>query len=245
MKTVVIDCFPESIARYRAGYAVVAVDVIRATTTAISAVAGGRRCFVAPSIEAARELATRLGNALLVGEQRGLLPPGFDINNSPSELSARTDIERPAILLSSSGTRLCHAASLCDAAFLACFRNDMSIAAHLAAFPKVAVIGAGSRNEFRDEDQLCCARIADRLLAIGYRSADRQTDELIGRWRDVPPSAVTAGKSAAYLRDSGQLADLDFILANIGDLTAPFMMRGDEVVMDGVAARGEMLVPAA
>jgi hypothetical protein len=32
--TVVIDCFPESVARWRDGYAVVAVDVVRATTTA-------------------------------------------------------------------------------------------------------------------------------------------------------------------------------------------------------------------
>src|SRR6266436_8387169 len=105
MKTVVIDCFPESVARYRKRYAVVAVDVVRATTTAISAVAAGRRCFLVPTIEAANQLAAKLGNALLVGEQRGVMPPDFDLNNSPVELVARTDLGRPAILLSSSGTR--------------------------------------------------------------------------------------------------------------------------------------------
>ena len=33
---VIIDCLPESIQQYRKGYAVVVVDVIRATTTAVS-----------------------------------------------------------------------------------------------------------------------------------------------------------------------------------------------------------------
>ena len=39
---VVIDCFPSSVAKYRTGYTVVAIDVIRATTTAITAVLSGR-----------------------------------------------------------------------------------------------------------------------------------------------------------------------------------------------------------
>src|SRR5216684_3940062 len=116
--TVVIDCFPESVARYRAGYAVVSVDVVRATTTAITAAAAGRRCFPVPTTQAAFGLAARLNNALLAGEQRGVVPPGFHLNNSPAELMVRTDLERPVVLLSSSGTRLCHEASKCGAAFL-------------------------------------------------------------------------------------------------------------------------------
>ena len=44
-KTVVIDCFPESARHYSEAYAIVAIDVIRATTTAITSVNLGRRCF--------------------------------------------------------------------------------------------------------------------------------------------------------------------------------------------------------
>jgi len=150
-KTVVIDCFPESVSRYRDGYAIVAVDVVRATTTAISAAVCGHRCFPVATVEAALELAASLENALLAGEERGIMPLGFDLNNSPTELLARIDFERPVILVSSSGTKLCHQASKCDTAFLACFRNYRSIAGHLAKnFPKVAVIGAGSLGEFRE-----------------------------------------------------------------------------------------------
>src|SRR5437762_9152886 len=104
MKTVVIDCFPESVQAYRNGHAIVAVDVIRATTTVVTGVALGRRCFPVPSVEAASEIAAKLNNPLLVGEVGGDMPDGFHINNSPAELESRTDFDRPMVLLSTSHT---------------------------------------------------------------------------------------------------------------------------------------------
>jgi len=74
--TVVIDCFPESAKKYRFGYAVVAVDVIRATTTAVTAVSLGWRCFPTPSLEAVGPLAARLDNPLLAGRWAGICPTG-------------------------------------------------------------------------------------------------------------------------------------------------------------------------
>src|SRR6266704_5726912 len=172
-KTVVIDCFPESVVAYRSGYAIVAVDVIRATTTAVTAVALGRRCFPTPSLDAAVPLAARLTNPLLVGELGGSMPYGFDLNNSPADLEARTDIHRPMLLLSTSGTRLICGAQASQAMYVACLRNYRSTAAYIAAHhPKVAVIGAGSRGEFREEDQLGCAWIAEILLSNGYEPQD-------------------------------------------------------------------------
>ena len=232
-KTIVIDCFPESVARYRHGYAVVAVDVVRATTTAITAAATGRRCFPVDTVAAALELADRLGNAVLAGEQRGVMPSGFDLNNSPTALLARADIERPVVLLSSSGTTLCHEASKCDAAFLACLRNYASVAMHLVlgGFPSVAVIGAGSGGEFREEDQMCCAWVAEQLLNAGYLPKDNNTIRMIRRWSKKPVDAWIENKSARYLRASGQIADLEFILRSISDLTVPFTLQNGEVIM--------------
>jgi 2-phosphosulfolactate phosphatase len=236
MKTVVIDCFPESVARWRDGYAVVAIDVVRATTTAITAVASGRRCFPVASLDEAFALAVKLDDPLLVGEVRGIMPPGFDINNSPAALAVRTDIHRPAILLSSTGTRLCQAASQCIAAFPTCLRNYTSVARHLARkFPKVAVIGAGTRDEFREEDQMCCAWLADALMDSGYRPKDQATADLIERWRGARTDAWVGGNSAAYLRSSGQLEDLDFILGHVDDLRVVYSLRDGEVVVEPTA----------
>jgi len=233
-RTVVIDCFPEAAARYGRGYAVVAIDVVRATTNAITIAASGCRCFPVPTLKAALELHRALPDALLAGEQSGLMPPGFDINNSPTEFLARREIQRPVILLSSTGTRLCHAAGGADAVFLASLRNYAAVAADIADnFPSVAVIGAGSRSEFREEDQMCCAWIAERLLASGYRAGDRETLAIVKRWSNQPADAWINNNSAAYLKASGQVADLNFILEHVGDLGTPCVFRGGEAIMDG------------
>jgi len=100
----IIDCFQENPEVRRDGYAVVAIDVIRATTTAITAVAGGRRCFPVPTAEAAKLVQRKLVNALMAGEIAGEMAEGFEVNNSPAEISKRRDLERPLVLLSSSGT---------------------------------------------------------------------------------------------------------------------------------------------
>ena len=227
---VIIDCFPESARRYTAGYVVVAVDVIRATTSAITAVASGRRCFTAPSLKHSQALAARLENPLLVGELGGDMPDGFDMNNSPVELLQRTDRDRPAVLLSTSGTKLIDEAQNADLTLLACFRNWKATARFLAGkFNRIALIGAGSRGEFREEDQMCCAWIADELLVDGHSAANEETLALIHRWRGAEPGACVVSNSAKYLLRTGQEKDLDFITTHVNDLSRVFVVRAGEV----------------
>ena len=229
--TVVVDSFPERAPAYVDGYAIVAVDVIRATTTAVTAVAAGRRCFPVPSLDAARLLHESLGDALLVGELGGRMPAGFALNNSPAAVAARGDVSRPVILLSSSGTRLIHAARGCEATYVACLRNAAATARYLVGrHARVAVLGAGSGSDFRKEDQLCCAWIAADLLDMGYEPGSRRTAAIVERWRGAPAGAGADGKSADYLRRSGQLQDLAFVLAHVNDLDAACVVEQDEIV---------------
>lgn len=230
-KTVVIDFFPESVLRYAHGYAVVAVDVIRATTTIAAAVSMGRQCFPVPSVEAAREVAASLDDPLLCGELGGVVPRGFEISNSPAELASRHDISRPLVLLSSSGTKLIHLARACEAAYIACFRNFAFTARRLAGrHPHVALIGAGSRNQRREEDQMCCAWMAQQLIDLGYIAENRDTLAMVDRWSRRTTDGLVSGASADYLRRSGQGKDLAFILTHIADLDWSFHLQGGEVV---------------
>ncbi|HWR53694.1 MAG TPA: 2-phosphosulfolactate phosphatase [Bryobacteraceae bacterium] len=231
-RTVSIDCFPESVARYSREYAIVAIDVIRATTTAITAVAAGRRCHPVSSLEAAFRKAATLEQPILAGELGGDMPDGFDMNNSPAELEARTDRHRPVVMLSSSGTKLITLAAVRGPAFLACFRNYAATARHLASrYSKVAVIGAGSRSEFREEDQMCCAWIAELLIGAGFEPENPSVTRIIERWSGAPPESCLGGRSANYLIRSGQSHDLTFILARVNDLEAVFPVTNDEVQM--------------
>ena len=228
---VAIDCFPESVQKYPE-YAVVGVDVIRATTTAVTGVAAGRRCLPVATLEEAVALAHKLENPLVVGELGGSMPFGFDMTNSPAQLALRTDTERPMILISTSGTQVITESAKCVAGYVACLRNTTAQVAYLAGrHEKVALVGAGSRGEFREEDQLCCAWIAEGLIRSGYRPANGQTERIVERWSGAKPEAFLVSKSVEYLRRTEQMRDLDFILSHMDDLPASFGFRDGEVVM--------------
>jgi 2-phosphosulfolactate phosphatase len=228
---VTIDCFPSSVAKYDESWAVIAVDVIRATTTAVTAVATGRRCFPVASIEAAHAQAALLPGALLAGERDGVRPDGFEEQNSPAVFAVRTDVHRPLVLLTTAGTQLLHGVRPGQARYAACLRNISATVAEVAGrHDRVAVIGAGTHGEFREEDALCCAWIAGGLLEAGFRT-DAATAELVGRWATEPVEAITRSKSVDYLRRTEQLADLEFVLSHLEDLDTAFAVEGDELVV--------------
>jgi 2-phosphosulfolactate phosphatase len=230
MPHVAIDCFHEHLEPVEADTAIVAVDVIRATTTAATAVASGRRLYPAGSIEAAVRLAADLHRPILAGELGGVQPYGFDLQNSPTQIEALGGGERPIILLSTSGTRLIAEAVRHGVTYVACLRNAAALAAHLTSGGRdVLILGADSRGEFREEDQLCAARIARLLLATGFSPADSRTEAVHERYGDAPDDAFVAGRSASYLRDTGQEQDLEFVLAHIDDLDEVLTIDEGEV----------------
>jgi 2-phosphosulfolactate phosphatase len=238
-KTVSICCFQSGLCEYIDNPALVAVDVIRATTTAITAISMGRECHLAPTLQAAFDMASQLANPLLAGEIGGDMPPGFDMTNSPAELARRSDVSRPLVLLSSTGTRLMYDISCSHSAYLACFRNYSATTDCLAKnHDAVVLIGAGTRGEFREEDQMCCAWIASGLMESGFTAADETTSQLVERWHGAEPAAFLTSKSVAYLQRSAQLDDLDFILSHFDDVKTPSKVRANEITAFAVAREG-------
>jgi phosphosulfolactate phosphohydrolase-like enzyme len=166
--------------------------------------------FPARSSDEAAVRAASLPGALLVGELGGNKPVGFDITNSPAEIAQRTDVHRPMVFVSSSGTQLIMNASGGDAVYLACIRNYSALARHLAAnHESVAIIGAGTRGQFRREDQIGCVLVACALLDMGYEAQTQRTMDCIalGRRRRRPSGGDRERKSAAHLKKPGQHED--------------------------------------
>jgi 2-phosphosulfolactate phosphatase len=115
-------------------------------------------------------------NPLLAGDSNTEKPVVFEMENSPAQLADRSDTHRPLVLVSSSGTKVIHEAAGCEAIYLGCFRNHSVLAGYLTQrHPRVAVIGAGSKGEFREEDQICCPCIAPSLSRRGYQRGSPQT----------------------------------------------------------------------
>ncbi len=228
-QTFIIDSFPESAARYTESHdAIVVVDVIRATTTATTSVRYGRKVYPVQTTDQAFILAEQMDDALMVGELGGHVPYGFHTTNSPLQMAALelvpcgpfSDTRRPIILLSSSGTQLLLNAAGAEAIYLACFRNFSAVATYILKqqHRKVAILGAGTRGQFRREDQICCAWVGDKLMAAGFEPETADTQEIVTRWRGAHVDVVRDGRSAEYLRKSGQIPDLEFVLNHIDDL---------------------------
>lgn len=233
--TVIIDSFPENAELYRDHYAIVAIDVIRATTTATTAIGLGCRVFPARTTDEAYRIASNLDNPLMVGELGGNMPYGFNLTNSPAQIVKRKDLHRPMVLVSSSGTQLLMNAVGAEAVYVACFRNFSAVARYLdGRHQRIAVLGAGTRNEFRREDQMGCVWVAEQLMACGYFPETEQTSRYITQWSGKSPEEVRAGKSAAYLRRSGQEEDLEFVLSHIDDVdTVPSLINGELIQVSG------------
>ena len=213
---VAIDAFLESVSRYP-GHALAVFDVIRATTTAVTAVDRGHRVHPASTLEEALAVASGLDDPLLVGEVAGEVPDGFDFSNSPAAVAALPDSKRPVVLLSTSGMPILVAAG--PGTYVGSLRNYSALARYIASrHDRVALIGAGTRGEFREEDQIGCAWTAAALIEHGFEPANDETLAIVERWRGVAPEALTVSNSVGYLRRTGQLQDLDFVLAHVDDL---------------------------
>jgi 2-phosphosulfolactate phosphatase len=239
----VIDSFPARAALYRATHAIVAVDVFRASTTIVTALASGRRVYVTSSVGEALRIASSLPGAWLAGEQAGVQPEGFDLQNSPSAVERLPD-RRPLVLVSSAGVLLLAMAAGAPAVYVACLRNLTATARRLAGrHRRVAVIGAGNRGEARAEDQMACAWLGRLLLAAGFGPEDERTATEVERWTDIDPMTLLAGPSAEYLRSTGQEEDIGFVLSHLDDVPTAAEYDGLEVRPVGEAQSGTAQPP--
>ena len=152
----------------RAPVAVV-VDVVRATSTIVQALASGyRRVLCCAEIEEARELRERLGEGVLAGERRAAAIPGFELGNSPREFAEPRG--ETVILTTTNGTRaIVAAAASAETVLVGSVLNLEAVtAAARAGGGDVEVVCAGLEERFTIEDAYCAGRIA--ALLGGERS---------------------------------------------------------------------------
>jgi 2-phosphosulfolactate phosphatase len=234
-KSFIIDCFAQSRKVYPKDYAVIAIDVIRATTTATTALYQGRTIYPAANADEAIFLAESLTDPLLVGEMGGHVPYGFHLTNSPVQIMALTSVPsgyftnvgRPLILVSSSGIPLILSAKDNTGTYLSCLRNFKAVAKYVSTrHDKIAILGAGTRGNFRIEDQIGCAWVAEQLLNYGFTPENTETSAIVERWSGCSTEEIRGGDSANYLKRSGQVHDLEFILHHVDDLNVVPIYRG-------------------
>lgn len=243
-RTFVIDALPERAIRYRDTHAIVVVDVFRATTVIVTALACGHRVYPVATVDEAMMFASQLKNPVLAGEQAGIKPPGFDLNNSPAAV-ALLDSTDPIVLLSSAGTQLLSHAKGASAIYVACLRNFTATANDIAfAGRRVALIGAGTRGDARAEDQMVCAWIGQRLLQHGFQPENENTILEMALWDGVAPDVIMSSPSVDYLRETQQTDDIDFVLGHVDDVDAIALYNGQQVSLLPAEDRAGLAVQA-
>jgi 2-phosphosulfolactate phosphatase len=150
-----------------AGGVAVVVDVLRATTTIIHALAAGC-CAVRPcaEVEEARTLADsmRAGRVLLGGERGGVAVQGFDLGNSPREYTARACKGTTLVLTTTNGTRALLRSAEADRALVAGFVNYSAVCEQLRQDARpVHIVCAGTEGSITLEDTLLAGALVDFL----------------------------------------------------------------------------------
>lgn len=157
-------------------YAVVVIDVLRATSTIVTALHAGATAVV-PVVDAeeASRLAEALGgSAILGGERGGVALPGFHVGNSPLEYTAERVNERVVVLTTTNGThalRMVHgAAAVATGAFLNAAAVVRWAVAQLEVGRELLLVCAGSLGRFSWEDACFAGLVVERVrLQVGDR----------------------------------------------------------------------------
>jgi len=151
-----------------AGRLVVIIDVWRASTSIITALANGCAGIIpVAEVEQARALAKKFPpNSILLGGERNELPiPGFDLSNSPLDYSADLVKNKRIIFTSSNGAKLFSNAHSAEKTVVGGFLNvtilsDLILGNNL----DVSILCAGKNGQFGLEDAVCGGMIIDKVI---------------------------------------------------------------------------------
>ena len=191
--------------------AVVVIDVIRAFTTAAYAFgAGAEAIYLVGSVEEALAFKAKDPDVLVMGEDRGRRPEGFDFPNSPAKVS-RVDLAgRTLVQRTSAGTQgvlaATHATRLWAASLVCASATSRAVKASGLGAPSYVITGCfpDSTADRGDDDRLTADHIeavrqgrpvdaartaqkllqtreASRTLALGSADCDPQDIEFAAR----------------------------------------------------------------
>lgn len=184
----------------------IVVDVLRATSTIVQALAGGyRRVLSCSEIDEATAL-REVEDGVLAGERKCVRIPGFDLGNSPCEFTDGRG--QTVILTTTNGTRaLVAAAASCELVFAGSLLNLEAVTrAARDAGGDVAIVCAGVLGELALDDVYAAGRTAELLggeLTDGAAAAIR-----IARSFPTAEEGLAASQSARNLLAAGLADDI-------------------------------------
>jgi 2-phosphosulfolactate phosphatase len=153
-----------------AGGSVVVIDVLRASTTIVHALAAGAS-EVIPCLEVddALSVASRLPrSAYILGGERGGLPiDGFDLGNSPTDYAPDRVRGKTIVFTTTNGTRAMMRCRQAGRVAIGGFVNAAAIVEWLSGQERVHLICAGSAGRVSRDDILFAGMLVEQLQRQG------------------------------------------------------------------------------
>lgn len=199
---------------------VVVIDILRATTTIVHALAAGA-VQVVPCLEVdeARQAAAKMAaGAILGGERGGRQIPGFDLGNSPAEYTPDRVRNKTVVFTTTNGTRALRRCKLARRVLVGAFVNFSAVCRELNDESDVVLLCAGTDGHVTREDTLFAGAVVDDLSRTQRdRRLNDQADIAADAWRTAVrmmtdrPLGVTLRESRGgrNLIEIGQQDDID------------------------------------
>ena len=202
------------------GRGVIVIDVLRATTTIVTALANGAKAVVpaATSEEAVRLTANLEKNGyLLAGERKALKIEGFQLGNSPREMTPAAVGGKTIYLATTNGTPALVAAHGAELVLIGAAANFKAVVErarkHFQDRGELAIICAGRERQFALEDAYTAGRMVKALKRgvkqVALNDAAEVAVALTGlykTWAD----AFEGTTAAQQLEDADLAGDVEY-----------------------------------
>jgi 2-phosphosulfolactate phosphatase len=205
-----------------AGACVVVIDVLRASTTIVHAVAAGAgQVLPTLKVETALQVRADRPDALLGGERGGEKIPGFDLGNSPTEYTPPTVGGKTIVFTTTNGTLAIEASREAARVLIGAFVNLSAVCRELAGQERVVLLCAGTGNEVTREDVLFAGAVLDQMAGSTAGRALSTNDQGLlawDAWRALKADlaggqplveALRASRGGRNLIEIGQERDID------------------------------------
>ncbi len=204
------------------GKPVLVIDILRATTTMVTALANGARAILsAETADEAMRMAQNLksDDLLLAGERNLERIDGFTLGISPLEMTSEVVAGKQLIMMTTNGSVALAAVGLGNPVLIAAALNFTAVAqAANEAFEdagEIVIVCAGREGMFALEDAYAAGRFVQSLITGRGRSAVALSDgaiaarELVRRYGDKWRRAISASAAARTLKLAKLKADVD------------------------------------
>lgn len=195
----------------------VVIDVLRASTTIISALDNGAKEIIpVNSIEFAMKVSgdTFSGHTLLGGERNSIKIDGFSLGNSPLEYCSEIVNGKSIIFFTTNGSKAIVKAKYSSKLIIAAFINSASVAKKLSDSPEVIIMCSGNNGLFSFEDSVCAGGLINDFKKLKIETelddASKTCYFLYKKNENRLTEMLLETEHGAKLVESGFIGDINF-----------------------------------